>query len=368
VKVLLHCVYFPPEVGGLESHVYYLARALVQMGHEVSVVTSRSLPDVPTQEELAGIRVYRTWFPSRNPLGWGIHALASLPRTRHLARQADIIHAQAFASVIPGMAARAASGAPLVATFHTSHFLMRAESPLWAPLLGAMVRAPDYSLAASREIADVARGLSPNTPVEALTNGVETTIFKPVDPAFPKGGRRRIVVPRRLFPKNGVEYFVRALPMILQEVEVEALFIGDGPERERLEGLSGELGVGDNVRFMGKQPHEEMPALLCSGELAVIPSLMEATSVAGLESMACGLPVAASHVGGLPEIVDDSVGALFPPGDPEALAATVVRLLQDPDLAGKGRVARERVVTEWSNLRLARRHVEIYENLLQGRG
>jgi glycosyltransferase involved in cell wall biosynthesis len=95
---------------------------------------------------------------------------------------------------------------------------------------------------------------------------------------------------------------------------------------------------------------------------------MEATSVAALESMACGLPVAASEVGGLPEIVDASVGALFPPADPAALARAVVELLQGPGLEEKGREARKRVVEEWSNLRLARRHVEIYESLLQGRG
>ena len=318
--------------------------------------------------EMEGIQVHRSWLPARNPIGWGLHSLASLPKTRALARQADIVHAQAFASVVPGMAARAASGAPLVATFHTSHFLQRAENPLWRPFLGAMVRAPDYALAASREIAAVAEGLSPGTPVEALTNGVDTSFFQPAQPALPPSGRPRIIVPRRLFPKNGVEFFVRALPMILREVEAEALFIGDGPERTKLEGLARELGVAGSVRFMGKQPHKEMPGLLSSGSLAVIPSLMEATSVAALEAMACGLPVAASDVGGLPEIVDDSVGGLFPPGDPEGLAATVVRLLKDQELEGKGARARERVVAEWSNLRLAQRHLEIYEGLLQGRG
>jgi len=368
VNILVHCVYFPPEVGGLESHVYYLSRALVEMGHSVQVVTSRSLPGVPADEEMEGIQVHRSWFPARNPIGWGLHSLASLPITRALAKQADIIHAQAFASVVPGMAARAVSGAPLVATFHTSHFLQRAEQPLWKPLLGALVRAPDYSLAASREIASVAEGLSPGTHVEALTNGVDTTFFQPTEPALPPSGLPRIIVPRRLFPKNGVEFFIRALPMILEQVDAEAVFIGDGPERGRLEGLARELGVEKRVRFMGKQPHKAMPGLLSSGSLAIIPSLMEATSVAALEAMACGLPVAASNVGGLPEIIDDTVGGLFPPGDSAGLAATVVRLLQDPGLEGKGARARKRVVDMWSNLRLARRHLEIYEGLLQGRG
>jgi glycosyltransferase involved in cell wall biosynthesis len=368
VKILFHCVYFPPEVGGLESHVYYLCRALVEMGHTVDMVTSRSIPGLPEEEEMEGVRVHRTWFPARNPLGWVLHSLGSVPKTRALARHADVIHAQAFASVLPGVMARRVAGAPLVATFHTSHFLTRAENPFWAPVLGALVRTPDYALAASREIARVAEKLAKGTEVEALTNGVETTFFRPVEPAFPPSDHPRIVVPRRLFPKNGVEFFIRALPHILEEREVEAVLIGDGPERERLEGLARELGVAGRVSFLGKRPHKEMPGLLCSGTLAVIPSLMEATSVAALEAMACGIPVAASAVGGLPEIVDETVGGLFRSGDERDLARVVTGLLKNPELPEKGARARERVLKEWSNRRLAQRHVEIYEQLLQGRG
>jgi L-malate glycosyltransferase len=121
------------------------------------------------------------------------------------------------------------------------------------------------------------------------------------------------------------------------------------------------------VTFLGKRPHADMPGLLSSGDLAVIPSLMEATSVAALEAMACELPVVASRVGGLPEIVDETVGRLFEPGDPEALARAVVALLRQGDLPALGAMARERVVDRWSNDRLATRHLEIYGKLL-GRG
>jgi glycosyltransferase involved in cell wall biosynthesis len=367
VKILFHCVYFPPEVGGLESHVYYLARALVARGHPVTVVTSRSQPGLPGEEEMEGIRVVRTWFPSRSPLGWTAHALGSLPQTRALARKADIIHAQAFPSVVPGVAGRRASGAPLVATFHTSHFLVRAKKALWRPILGALVRAPDHALAASKEIAEVGASLAPGTRVEALANGVETGFFRRVEPSLPDPGVPRIVVPRRLFSKNGVEFLIRAMPHILREGPVQAVLIGDGPERGRLEALAEELGVGDRVTFLGKRPHTEMPALLSSGSLAVIPSLMEATSVAALEAMACELPVVASRVGGLPEIVDEEVGRLFEPGNPRALAAAVLDLLGEGDLQAMGARARERVVHRWSNHRLAERHLEIYHELL-GRG
>jgi glycosyltransferase involved in cell wall biosynthesis len=225
----------------------------------------------------------------------------------------------------------------------------------------------DYNLAASREIAAVAESLAPGVDVEALTNGVDTAVFTPGEAALPPEGRVRLVVPRRLFGKNGVEFLVRAMPRIVERVDAEALLVGDGPERGRLESLAKELGVADRIRFLGARPSEEMPGLLRSGEVAVFPSLMEATSVAALESMACGVPVAASRVGGLPEIVDEEVGTLFEPADPDGLADAVVRLLSSPDLAERGARGRRRVLERWSNDRLVERHLEIYRSLVGGR-
>jgi glycosyltransferase involved in cell wall biosynthesis len=393
----MHCVYFPPEVGGLESHVFYLCRALAEMGHQVDVVTSRSIPGTPVHEVMDGVRVHRTWFPGKSPAGWTAHALGSIPETVRRARgrgavaaasgpgapragaagsgalgsgavppgPVDIVHAQAFASVLPALRAARAADAPLVTTWHTSHFLMRAERGIWPPVFRWMLRTSDYNLAASSEIAEVGERLAPGVRVEALTNGVDTRRFAPVPPALePPSEGHRIIVPRRLHPKNGVEFAVRALPLILRETPVEMVVVGDGPERGRLEGLARELGVWDRIRFMGAQPNDRMPGLLSSADVALIPSLMEATSVAALECMSCQLPVAASDVGGLPEIVDASVGTLFPPADPEGLARAVVELLRDPHLPERGRIGRERVVHSWSNDRLARRHLEIYRHLL----
>ncbi|HEY0304293.1 MAG TPA: glycosyltransferase family 4 protein, partial [Longimicrobiales bacterium] len=85
-------------------------------------------------------------------------------------------------------------------------------------------------------------------------------------------------------------------------------------------------------------------------------------------AMSCGIPVAASNVGGLPEIVDETVGTLFEPANPSDLADKLVALLDRSDLEETRRRARERVVQSWSNIRLARRHVEIYETLLNEQG
>lgn len=364
MKVVQQCIYFPPEVGGLESHAYYLCRELVRLGNDVTMVTSRSKPGLPRAETMDGVHVVRTWFPARNTLGWALHTLASVPPYLPLARDADVLHAHTFASAVPGMIAKRRYGKPLVVTLHTSHFLRLARRRAWRPILARIIRSADWLLAASEEIRDVALSLYPHPRAEALTNAVDTKLFRPVAPSLPRrNGGRRIIVPRRLFEKNGVEYFVRAMPRLRAGADVDALIVGDGPQRSRLEALARELGVAEYVRFLGTRPNAEMPELLASADVAVIPSLMEATSIAALEAMSCERPVAVSRVGGLPEIVDERVGALFEPGDPADLAREVLALLSRTDLAPAGAEARRRVVERWSVEQLAGRHMEIYEEL-----
>jgi glycosyltransferase involved in cell wall biosynthesis len=365
MKVLQQCIYFPPEVGGLESHAYYLCRELVRLGDEVTMITSRSLPQAPASETMDGVRVVRTWFPSRRTAaGWTAHTVASIPTYMRFARDADVLHAQTFASALPGMLAKRRWRKPLVVTLHTSHFLRLARRASWRPVLRRIIASADWLLAASEEIRDVALGLYRHPRAEALTNGVDTDLFRRVEPALARAERRRVIVPRRLFEKNGVEYLVRAMPILRRELDVEALLVGDGPERGRLETLAAELGISDAVRFLGARPNTEMPGLYASADAAVLPSLMEATSVAALEAMSCEVPVAASRVGGLPQIIDEDVGTLFEPANPEHLAARLAALLRRPTLRAAGEAARRRVVEHWSVERLARRHREIYREVL----
>jgi len=369
VRILMHCVYFPPEVGGLESHVYYLCRALARRGHEVHAVTSRSRPDLAPYEVVDGVHVWRSWLPARNTVGWAAHAFTSMPRFGTLAQTADVLHAQDIAGVLPCMVAQRVCDAPIVTTYHSSHFLKRANSPFWRPIFKRFLEAADHNLAASTEIAAVGALIAPSVHVEPLTNGVDTDFFRQTTPTLTPAphGRRRVVVPRRLFEKNGVEFFVRAMPLIAEHVDVEAVIIGDGPERSRLESLAASVGATDRLSFLCARANTEMPGLLSSADLAIFPSLMEATSVAALECMACEVPVAASRVGGLPEIVDDGVGALFDPADPQSLARAVVDLLRGDQLASLGSEARRRVVERWSNERLTDRHLQIYKELIQRR-
>jgi glycosyltransferase involved in cell wall biosynthesis len=357
----MQCLYYPPEVGGLESHVAGLAEGLARAGHQVTMLTSRSQPQLPRHEEVSGVSVHRVWMPGRSPLAWMAHIGATIPKHARLAREADVLHAHTFACGIPPMVEP--KGRPFVLTLHTSHFLVRSERPIWRSVFRRVIRAADYLLTTSEEIRQVAETIYPHPRSEAITNAVDTRRFAPKRGVV-TGGPKRIIVPRRLFAKNGVEYFVRAMPLILRELEVTAQIVGDGPEHNRLVELASELGVSERIEFLGARANQEMPALLCAAHVAVIPSLIEATSIAALEAMSCGLPVAASHVGGLPEIIDEEVGTLFQPGDAEALASAVVSLLGRVDLADLGREGRRRVVANWSLDSMVKHHVDIYSELM----
>lgn len=139
------------------------------------------------------------------------------------------------------------------------------------------------------------------------------------------------------------------------------LLIGDGRERAGLEKVVTEHGLGNNILFLGHR--NDVPDVLSCCDLSVLPSWAEGMPNAVLESMAAGLPVIATRVGGTPEIIEDGTsGLLVPPRSPQALADAILRVLRDPELARRLAVAgRERVLTCFSFDRVLRELRELYE-------
>lgn len=148
---------------------------------------------------------------------------------------------------------------------------------------------------------------------------------------------------------------------------VEVLLVGDGPERAALERLAGELGVQDNVRFLGKR--SDVPALLRAFDVAVCCSDFEGTPAAVVEYMGAALPVVATNVGGIPDLVEPGVnGLLVAPRDPDALADAIAGLLRDPERArAMGAHGLERRRTEFDLDVLVRRLEDLYCELLAQR-
>ena len=164
---------------------------------------------------------------------------------------------------------------------------------------------------------------------------------------------------------KGHREFFAALAALPEGYPVEALIIGGGRREAEMRRLAAELGLAGRVHFLG--PRDDVPDLLSALDIFVLPSHSEGVSLALLEAMAAGLPVIATRVGGLPEVVTDGEnGLLIPPQDPEALATALERLLADPDLAQKlGENARKHVEANFSLERLGREINEIYGEFIE---
>ncbi|MBN2537106.1 glycosyltransferase family 4 protein [candidate division WOR-3 bacterium] len=363
MKIAIHAIYYHPEVGGMESHIKDIAEEFVARGHRVHIVCGSSLPGLVPEEEIGGVRVTRTRWFGRNQVGWLRYVLASQRTFLRAARDADIVHGQGFPCALPVRTARREYGIPGLVTVHSSHFLRLAPQRLLRPGLKWLFAPLDHILTPSAELAAAVRLVAPDRQVETYVNSVNTRVFRKTEPALEDRGRAILVCPRRLVEKNGVRFAVQALPLILKTVPSRLYMVGPGPLQAELEALARSLGVADSVVFMGSQPHDRMPAILSSADVILIPSLMEATSIAALESMACERVIAASNVGGLPEIIDDAIGTLFRPGDPEEIARRVIGLL-GRERASMGRIARQRVVDNWSAARLADHHLALYRRII----
>ena len=153
----------------------------------------------------------------------------------------------------------------------------------------------------------------------------------------------------RLSPEKGFEYLLRAVAMLRDRgVELDVVLAGDGPSRPALERLADELGLRDRVEFLGEVAHDDVPAMLQRLDIFAMPSTWEGFGVSALEASAMELPVVASDIHGIPDVVlDGETGLLVPPADVGALADAIGRLAGDAALrramgvAGRAYVERE---------------------------
>ena len=176
-----------------------------------------------------------------------------------------------------------------------------------------------------------------------------------------------VVVVSRLNPMKGIDDFVQAVGLLAGRfTAARFVIVGDGGSRRELEDQARRLGLADRMVFAGTRL--DVAAILSQAAVSVVPSLSEGLSNVILESMACGVPVVATCVGGTPEMLEDEVtGLLVPPCHAPALAGAIGRLLGDPAMARRmGDAGRARVVARFSMRYMVRQTESLYRALLRG--
>jgi glycosyltransferase involved in cell wall biosynthesis len=207
--------------------------------------------------------------------------------------------------------------------------------------------------------------------ITVIPNAVDLGRIKKMAYALPfcnNTGRPWILVPRRLTPKNGVEFVIRAMSYLAPRPLL--LLAGDGLEKRRLEELITELGLDHDVIFLGGLQHTILLPLMLASKIVVIPSIPihgieEATSIAAIEAMALGKVVIASEVGGLKELLVDRLnGILVPPGNARELAASITDVLRNNELSVTIRNnAMETAKEKFSADIWFQKHLQVYDKI-----
>jgi glycosyltransferase involved in cell wall biosynthesis len=354
------------EVGGAQAYVASLLPALIGRFD----VTVAAHGDGPLRDaaERSGARflplrhVRRAVHPVRDAAG-----LLELVRLLRRERP-DILHASSSKAGALGRLAAALTGVPIrIFTVHgwafSAHTGAAARLYRWADRLMKPLTTVTICVAEhERET-----GLSAHTCSPADTVVIPNAIDVRLAPVARNGTRRpRVVAVGRLKAPKDFLTLVRAVAELPPEA-CEVLVIGDGPDRGQLEAEIRDLGLDGDVRLLGER--NDVPDLLAGADAFVLSSASEGMPISVLEAMASGLPVVATRVGGVPELVaDGETGFLVPPGEPQALADALGRLLADRALRQRlGDAGLERVRRSFDLGEFRRAHVALYSRELAKR-
>jgi glycosyltransferase involved in cell wall biosynthesis len=378
VKVLFGCVRYPPAVGGVERHVRTLADGLAARGHCVSIVTSDLLQ--VGGERLANAEAVDAGFVSRcrsyTAALPGLHRYPLLPAVvpTLLASAADIWHAHAF-WFWPGDAMLLMSRYRSRRLIASPYFYTRAH-PAWRAYLrivGSLLARADVVTVLSAHERELLRrsGVEPRR-VEVVRPGLDLQEIDatpaPSSDKWQLDGRPVLLFVGRLSQEKGIDTLLHAAPDILRRVP-ESVFVLAGPdfgERAHLAAYVRTYGLDEQVVFAGELSRQELLGLYKRASVLVLPTRYEAFGIVLIEAMACGIPVLASRVAAVPEVVDDGeTGMLFTVDDARDLAVGATALLRDDGLRRQmGAHGRALVEREFTLNRQLTRLEDIYESVL----
>ena len=359
MRILLLNSEYPPLGGGAGNASANLAHCLAQMGHAVTVVTSR-WADLPNREQDGNLTVLRIPALRRKQDRSGaleqiLFILSASFFSLRLVRQLKPDATLAFFGVPSGAVAlflKLVARIPYVVSlrggdvpgfrpydFGTYHKLI-------APLLRVIWKNASAVIANSNGLRDLALKFDSRFEIPIIPNGVDLDLYKT---GTHENTSPRIFSVGRIVHQKGLDLALRALSG-LKDLDWEWRIAGDGPQLDFLKLLAQELGIADRVTFLGWQSRAQLIGQYQHANLFLFPSRHEGMPNAVLEAMASGLPVIASRIAGSEElVVDGETGMLVPSEDVDALRSALKQLLPNASLRqGMGAASRRRVEMQYS--------------------
>ena len=381
-KILMFNHEFPPIGGGGGWVSYFLGKHFAAAGHEVHLITSQ-YRDCPIDEKVEGFHVHRVRALRKNRDVCAVHemltyavssSLYGLRFTKEF--QPDIV--QVFFGIPAGGGAyllRKLRNVPYVVFLGGRDVPSRNPDPpyyrwlylLLKPIIRAIWGNASAVVACSGGLRELARETDTDVKIEVIPDGLDLGRFEPVQrDACPE--KVRVLTIGRLIPRKGFQFLIRALPQIIENAahNFEIEVVGDGPYQAELLKLSEDLGVASYINFTGSVPYSELPQKYRDADVFILPSLAEGMPLVVLEAMGTGLPIVASRVQGIEElVVVDLNGALFDAGDVDGLAHSLVKLIN----AGEGRIEMGKASVErvkpydWKHIAAA--YLALYDDILE---
>ena len=382
-------------IGGMQQHTVDLAVGLVRAGHQVDVVTARH-PAGADLVERDGVRWHFVDAPPRHmDARWRTKSLERFLQL-HAERPFDVVHGEG-SSALELIRAGVHHQVAVVTLFH-GNFLGLARAGSRRAISSRSPRAAlsevrglvwlcgqhfphgnwrrfqacEAMVPSQQQLADTRRShrLDQHR-LHVVPNGIDTDVFRPVDR---DEARRELGLPQgpllvsvgRLSREKGVHHAIDAVGRLRAVgCDVSLVVVGDGAEREALERQARDAHVEDKVIFVGAQPPEAVARYLGAADIFVFPTERdEAAPLVLPQAMACGLPVVASRIGGIEEVLDrpGPPGILLTPGDCSRLTETLRRLIADTEERARlGACALELAQAEYSIAVMVKRTVAVYE-------
>ena len=359
---------------GQNSHTRKWVTFFAQHGYDVHLITFRA-ENIPGVHVHSVPRAYPVRIDPAAPTYAKIGYLFYLSRIKSQVKKIapDILHAHWATSY--GLIGAYSNHHPFVLSTWGSDVLdFPKKSVLHSRVLEYIINSADAITATSSMLTiETKKFIKKNKMIYSIPFGVDVKLFKPAPARKTNSqGTLTIGVTKRLERKYGIEYLILAFSKLTEDCQNLRLWIiGDGSERARLKSLCRTLGITKFVHFWGHIHSRDIPGYMKQIDIFAVPSVLssETFGVAAVEAAACEIPVVASDIGGLPEVViDGKTGFLVPPKNPDVLARKIYLLVKDGKLRREmGKAAREFILSKYVWEENALQMERVYQRVLEER-